>query len=524
MNLKEHDNNQFTKQSDEVEKYLLRIIQRYFDIENNFTKESIEAMIIESLARFKQMIMREKGFIFSLNQKTGHLNLTIRDFGGETLLEKHTAFNKNFGNQADTICEGNDKRLSDDREPLEHIHVMFDIQKLEEKINNIGTLNEVTHVHGDKSILDMIKYTGTQTQIDLIVLEQLEVTINNYYNNLIFKQDESKDIYDKNMDILVSCKTIIDEELQNIKDIIQNSVPWINEIKTYADEKLISYKNDMLKQLMNFVYIDKIQSVVNLFKTIYFVAKDGEIPIPNGEITCNPITSTMPDGTPWSICFVQERVNLSMPVSGVNNLKAKFYFRYDSDDGEEITIPLPFCIKNGDRNIFIEGSYNKTGITITAKNVKELPYYGTNDNIYLDSVIIKSYDDASYYNVIIKQLEEYDCNLCLIDTTEKQTFVRNLLADGETYFIQGTNFAIEGTDFLDDKGNTMSYFNWDAGQPVYPEISNVIYLNENKKWAIVQDKYNDSHGYILEYEIKKITDLYKNPRIYYQILGNKEVV
>ena len=46
MNLQEHDNNRFTKERDNIEKYLLRIMQRYFDVENNYTQESIEAIIV----------------------------------------------------------------------------------------------------------------------------------------------------------------------------------------------------------------------------------------------------------------------------------------------------------------------------------------------------------------------------------------------------------------------------------------------------------------------------------------------
>ena len=33
MNLREHENNIFTKEKDKVEEYLLRIVHRYFDIE-----------------------------------------------------------------------------------------------------------------------------------------------------------------------------------------------------------------------------------------------------------------------------------------------------------------------------------------------------------------------------------------------------------------------------------------------------------------------------------------------------------
>ena len=129
MALEQHEDNRFTKERDDVEKYLLRIIQRYFDIQNVYTQESIEAIIIESLTRYKQSIFHEKGgFIFSLNQKTGHIILTIRDLGGETAFEKQSAFNKDFGDEADTICEGNDPRLEDEREPLQHEHEISDVK------------------------------------------------------------------------------------------------------------------------------------------------------------------------------------------------------------------------------------------------------------------------------------------------------------------------------------------------------------------------------------------------------------
>lgn len=40
---------------------------------------------------------------------------------------KGTAFNKNFGSNADTVCEGNDGRLSDSRTPLTHSHAIGDL-------------------------------------------------------------------------------------------------------------------------------------------------------------------------------------------------------------------------------------------------------------------------------------------------------------------------------------------------------------------------------------------------------------
>jgi hypothetical protein len=47
--------------------------------------------------------------------------------GKESSFTKNTAFNKDFGAVADTVCEGNDPRLSDDRTPLAHTHDGDDI-------------------------------------------------------------------------------------------------------------------------------------------------------------------------------------------------------------------------------------------------------------------------------------------------------------------------------------------------------------------------------------------------------------
>ena len=53
---------------------------------------------------------------------------------GETALEftaPNTAFNKDFGAIADTVCEGDDSRLSDSRDPNAHTHVEVDITDLD---------------------------------------------------------------------------------------------------------------------------------------------------------------------------------------------------------------------------------------------------------------------------------------------------------------------------------------------------------------------------------------------------------
>ena len=58
----------------------------------------------------------------------------------EPAFEKNTAFNKNFGDEENTVCEGDDTRLSDARTPLSHTHIEIDnrIDVIESKIDVIG--------------------------------------------------------------------------------------------------------------------------------------------------------------------------------------------------------------------------------------------------------------------------------------------------------------------------------------------------------------------------------------------------
>lgn len=286
--LKEHENNRFTKQKDEVEAYLMRIIQRYFDIENNFSKESIEAMIIESLTRFKQIIISEKGFIFSLNKQTGHITLTIRDFGGEQAFSKNSAFNKDFGTEADTICEGNDERLYDDREPLEHVHEIADVKGLKEKLEEIGVPSGM-HIHNNKSVLDMLRYTGSQTQIDLIVIEYLQKSMQDYYENLQTYKRETDQAYNKCMKDLDAYIPLLDQMLTNIQDLVNDAIKWLQDAYDYTDRRVGTFKINTLQQLLKYMTKDQVQELMDFFKKPYFIVADGEIPINDGEISFIPV-------------------------------------------------------------------------------------------------------------------------------------------------------------------------------------------------------------------------------------------
>ena len=294
--LKEHNDNRFTKEKDEVEKYLLRIIQRYFDIENNFTKESIEAMIIESLTRFKQIIVSEKGFIFSLNKQTGHITLTIRDFGGEHAFAKRSAFNKDFGDTEGTICEGNDPRLSDDRNPLEHVHQIADIKGLQEKLEELGIPKEL-HAHKNKDVLDMLRYSGTQAEIDLIVVDHLWESLKNYSTNLQEYHRELDRIHDKNIEDLSVYLPQLEQMLLNIQELAQSAITWLNEIYEYTKKNVGTYKIETLQKLTRYLTQDQVKMLTELFKKPYTIIGDGEIAIPKGEITFVPVQEVVEAGS-----------------------------------------------------------------------------------------------------------------------------------------------------------------------------------------------------------------------------------
>lgn len=56
----------------------------------------------------------------STHASDGDDPITPASIGAKPNFSENTAFNKNFGNSAGTVCEGNDERLSDQREPTAH--------------------------------------------------------------------------------------------------------------------------------------------------------------------------------------------------------------------------------------------------------------------------------------------------------------------------------------------------------------------------------------------------------------------
>lgn len=165
MQTRKKDQNIYVKEPDFLDEYFLNIFKRFFDNAENNIQDCAETIILEAVKRAKKEILFkvENSNVLSVNTKTGDVVITLSDLGGEPeILKKYSAFNKPFGNIADTICEGNDPRLSDARIPKAHNHDDIYIRKLK--------VDVATHTeNGFMSWEDKIKLDGLENYTHPIV-------------------------------------------------------------------------------------------------------------------------------------------------------------------------------------------------------------------------------------------------------------------------------------------------------------------------------------------------------------------
>lgn len=244
MEFKEKKDNYYTKELNNLDRYLLRIIKRYFDLEEINNSSSINAIITEAISRYKASIIYQKSGVDILNNKFGIVNINITDLNGEKAFEKLTAFNKDFGTEQDTICMGNDERLSDKRNPTEHHHKILDVINLRETLDELKKelVKYGYHLHANMAILNKLKYTGTKTQIDLVELESLGSIIDVLINSLEIKRSNLINIYETN-------KSIIDDLVNQIYLFIQNLYNYINNADEYINNLLINYIKEKENEL-----------------------------------------------------------------------------------------------------------------------------------------------------------------------------------------------------------------------------------------------------------------------------------
>lgn len=110
----------------------------------------------------------ESGLNTNAHQISSIAGLQIELNVKEPAFSKNTGFNKNFGNTTDTVCQGNDSRLSDARVPLGHAHVISDVIGLEVALDSkqdviIGATGSFTYV----KTVDFIGETVTTGTINV---------------------------------------------------------------------------------------------------------------------------------------------------------------------------------------------------------------------------------------------------------------------------------------------------------------------------------------------------------------------
>lgn len=211
MEQNSNNNNFYEKKPDSVDLYLLRIVERFFSVEKINNLATRNAIISEAMSRYKATIEYTNQGVNSFNGRQGIVKCTLYLLQIEPIFTKKTAFNKSFGKSSNTICEGNDERLENKRQPLPHAHKLKDIPDF---IEQIKTMNQEAaryghHLHLNKNVIDKITYSGNR--IDLIKVEQLQNEINVKLNILNQKIAELKEletsykiILDKNFSIIES--------------------------------------------------------------------------------------------------------------------------------------------------------------------------------------------------------------------------------------------------------------------------------------------------------------------------------
>lgn len=350
MRIEELQNNMYIKSTDSVEKYLLNIIQEYFKNSNEALEGSKEYIIREAVDRLKTEMDYNSLGVLSIalpngEVRTGDVSITLEDLGGEPMISpKLSAFNVNFGNTANTACEGNDPRLSDARKPIKHEHEISDIRGLEGILSTIigqmertGTYN---HTHPNKDLLDILTYTGNKDQIDLGVLDTLEQKIDEATERI--RQDIEKYITDTETEI-----ERINTELETINQridavyqyVIEKFEEYLLQAKQYADTKFEQSKTELTNYIdSNYVKKENISELIDIAQNCYTYVNTDSWTIKSLYLQTDQDTHIA--DLPLSQHTLDEFQRRSIDMSASTQIILKLFIQYE-DDGITIKQPLP---------------------------------------------------------------------------------------------------------------------------------------------------------------------------------------
>ena len=292
MRMEELADSMYIKQTDAVEKYLLNLVQEYFKNSDLASSTSREYIIKRAVERMKEEMEFDQLGVLSITlpdgiKRTGAVTITLEDLLGEpAIVPKHSAFNVNFGTEQNTACEGNDPRLSDKRDPLEHKHEISEINGLEGILSTItGKIERVNgflHEHKNKSVLDILVYTGNKSVIDLADLENIEEKIKKIV------QDIENDITEYRNDIQTKVTQVNTEiqtvrtEIESIKQyILDTNKQYFEQSKAYANTKINDAIADIDNKLMDYTKKTELNPILDLASSVYTLVGSMEIPLSN---------------------------------------------------------------------------------------------------------------------------------------------------------------------------------------------------------------------------------------------------
>ena len=404
MLIREKDDNIVIKtKDDKMTLYLKRILQRYFEVEENYSRETREAIIIQAFTRLKEALNAESNSkiqIININEKTGAIGLDITDLNGEWAFKKNTAFNKDFCDNGEeienTIVMGNDYRLADERIPLGHIHEIADIADLQDLLDQCEVINNA-HVHKNKDVLDIIKYVGSRTELDLKLLEELSGTAEQY---IIHFEEQDSYVFNVVKRYINQFDKLTDNLSKRITYIKSKLDEWteLDEVITYANTRNVELKNELGHLYHNYLNNSEYAILKEVLESVPYVQLEEDYePTQSFKIIYEGESSSEIKITQF-ILESEETINISgtelANVYGhnLNNANMEVFLNYKGSNNEDCRENLPFIMNINDN---INDTLNMTYITTSGNKLKiltnrmlELPYeFKVNRNLYFDYCI-----------------------------------------------------------------------------------------------------------------------------------------
>ena len=389
MRMEELADSMYIKQTDAVEKYLLNLVQEYFKNSSLASSTSREYIIKRAVERMKEEMEFDQLGVLSITlpdgvKRTGAVTISLEDLNGEpAIVPKRSAFNVNFGTEQNTACEGNDPRLSDKRDPLEHKHEISEINGLEGILSTItGKIERVNgflHEHKNKSVLDILVYTGKKSVIDLADLENIEEKIKKIV------QDIENDITKYRNDVQTKV-TQVNTEIQNVRTEIESIKQYIldtnkqyyEQSKAYADTKISDAVNDINNKLMDYTKKTELNPILDLASNVYTLAGSMEIPL-SDSANLKEYNIDMPINQ-----NILDELNTRMQV--LKNTQIEFLLEY-SDSSNLMCSATPYVIIDNDT---VDGTL-QTGVTFANNTIhisisckSNIPDYIANGKIILN--------------------------------------------------------------------------------------------------------------------------------------------